>query len=147
MSALAQRRILRWSAPEVRALEEAARQGYPLEVCGLLIGRNGGAGVEIVGVTRAANLDAQRPHDRYTLNPEDFLRADRDARAAGLDIVGIWHTHPDHPARPSQTDLDAAWEGYVYVIAAVTADGVRDITAWELNGPEFTAVAIEEDDR
>jgi proteasome lid subunit RPN8/RPN11 len=68
------------------------------------------------------------------LDPEDFLHAERDARARGLDIVGFWHSHPDHPAHPSQFDTDHAWVDYVYIICNTTAEGTGDVNAFTLDG-------------
>ena len=60
------------------------------------------------------------------------VRADREARARYLDIVGFWHSHPDHPARPSQFDTDHAWVDYVYIIVNTTADGAGDLNGFTL---------------
>jgi proteasome lid subunit RPN8/RPN11 len=54
-----------------------------------------------------------------------------------LEIIGIWHSHPDHPARPSETDRAAAWEGWSYLIASVTKHGVADLRSWRLQGKDF----------
>ncbi len=95
-------------------------------------------------ITQAGNLATERRADRYRLDPDDFLEADIAARRDGLEIVGIWHTHPDHPSRPSLTDLEAAWEGYSYVIVSVGAGGVHDTRSWRLAGDEFVEQSIEE---
>jgi proteasome lid subunit RPN8/RPN11 len=113
------------------------RQGYPEETCGLLLGRRSGAERVVVQVRQARNLNRERAQDRYELDPEDYLAADRDARAEGLDVVGIWHSHPDHPAKPSATDLASAWPGWSYLIVAIGRAGVRDIRCWGLNGDDF----------
>lgn len=123
-------------------LERWAAQGHPEEVCGLLIGRSNGRRVETVRVTRGHNLNRERPRDRYLLDPADFLAADRGARADGLEIIGIWHSHPDHPALPSQTDLKAAWQGYSYLIIATTASGAVDLRSWRLEGDRFLEQAV-----
>ena len=86
----------------------------------------------MVDVTSARNLFTSRLEDRYDLDPADMLRADRDARARGLDVVGVWHSHPDHPARPSQFDTDRAWAGWVYVIVATQSGGAGDTNAFAL---------------
>jgi len=112
-------------------------EGYPHEVCGLILGQTDGARVGAVRVTQAKNLNRDRPEDRYLLDPEDFLAADRSARQEGLEIVGIWHTHPDKPAEPSQTDFAAAWEGYSYVILTTTASGASDLRSWRLSSGRF----------
>jgi proteasome lid subunit RPN8/RPN11 len=118
--------------------------GYPHEVCGLLLGRQVNGDTWVERVTEARNLATDRLADRYALDPDDFLAADTAARRDGLDVVGIWHTHPDHPARPSRTDLEAAWEGYAYLILSVRRDGVADMRAWRLNGTAFVEQPIEE---
>ena len=135
---------LRLPAPAREELLRRAAAGYPHEVCGLLVGEFAAESVRVVRITEATNLRSDRLADRYVLDPDDFRRADSDARRDGLEIVGIWHTHPDHPPKPSQTDLDAAWEGYCYVILSVTADGVADTRSWVLEGPAFVEQPIEE---
>jgi proteasome lid subunit RPN8/RPN11 len=125
-------------APALRdQLAALVTAGYPHETCGLLLGRSEGRAVRVERLHAARNLNAQRAHDRYELDPHDFLRADEAARAAALDIVGVWHSHPDHPARPSETDRAAAWEGWSYLIASVTGDGLQDLRSWRLSGERF----------
>ncbi|HYD60325.1 MAG TPA: M67 family metallopeptidase [Noviherbaspirillum sp.] len=110
-----------------------AEVAYPYEICGLLIGQRTPGDHVIKGVTQAANLNRERAHDRYELDPQDFLDADTAAREQGLEVLGVWHTHPDHPARPSETDRLAAWPEWSYVILEVTGEGVRDVRSWRLN--------------
>lgn len=128
-------------------LEAFVTAGYPHETCGVLVGRVSGAADDptgtVVRVEACANLDTERARDRYDLDPDDFLRADRAARAEGLEIVGIWHSHPDHPARPSETDRSRAWEGWSYLIASVTADGVADLASWRLDGGVFRSEPLQ----
>ncbi len=123
---------------EIRGkLEEMALRGYPLEVCGLLVGRERDGRVDVARVVEARNLNRERAHDRYDLDPADFLVADEQARAQGLEIVGVWHSHPDHPARPSETDRAAAWDGWSYVIVSVTREGIADLRSWRLEREDF----------
>ena len=119
------------------SLNAFVRQGYPRETCGLLLGVRLGDEHVVSRVRRAHNVNIERAEDRYELDPDDFLAADREARAAGLDIVGIWHSHPDHPARPSATDRDGAWPGWSYLIISVGREGVGEIRSWRLNGGDF----------
>ncbi len=118
-------------------LEDRAAAGYPHEACGLLLGREVPDGAAVERVVAARNLSHDRPADRYQLHPEDQLRAEDEARAEGRQVVGVWHSHPDHPARPSETDREAAWEGWAYVIASVTRQGVADLRSWRLSGAAF----------
>ena len=125
-------------------LEQLARAGYPEETCGLLVGRKEATTVRIERATRAGNLSAERRCDRYVLDPADFLAADEAARRDGLDLLGVWHTHPDHPAIPSATDLAAAWEGFSYLILSVGPSGVAESRVWILDGSRFVEQPIEE---
>ena len=127
------------------AIEQLARAGYPHEACGLLLGRLDRDATRLARVTHARNLATDRLADRYTLDPQDYLAADEEARRDGLEIVGIWHSHPDHPARPSATDLRNAWPDYTYLIVAVHQGEVVDLTAWRLDASNFIQQTIEED--
>ena len=131
------RRVLR------REIEENASNEYPNESCGLLIGGRNGVETVVESVTAALNLNSERAHDRYVLDPDDFARADRIAAAHDLDVVGIWHSHPDHPAEPSQTDLDAAWPGYSYVIVSVTKGRAGTVRSWRLTNGRFEEERVE----
>ena len=124
------------------SLRAWAGAGYPHECCGLLLGRAGDDVVRVEEVVQARNANAQRRHDRYEIDPEDFLRADALSRQRGLDIVGVWHTHPDHPARPSETDRESAWPGWSYLILAVGAEGVQAMRSWRLDGGAFVEEAL-----
>jgi proteasome lid subunit RPN8/RPN11 len=128
----------------LHSLKRAAESGYPHESCGLLVGEAGAEGVRVVRMREARNLAVDRLRDRYTLAPADFLAADAEARAEGLDIVGIWHSHPDHPSRPSATDRDAAWQEYTYLIISVRRGAAEDVMAWALDGGTFVEQPIEE---
>ena len=94
----------------LRAIDRHGEQTYPEECCGFLIGR---AGAETTFVERLLPVDNERQdsrHNRYVINPETVLEAHKEARAAGADVVGYYHSHPDHPSKPS--DSLAAWPGY-----------------------------------
>ncbi len=129
--------------PNVRSFILAhAREIYPHECCGLLIGKTEN-GVRVAHeALRAGNLNTERAHDRFLLDPKDYMRIDREAQKRGFDIVGIYHTHPDHPAQPSKTDLEAAFEGYSYIIVSVQKGEPRDFNSFELVNGAFRAEAI-----
>jgi proteasome lid subunit RPN8/RPN11 len=118
-------------------LESWTGSGYPEETCGLLLGRTHLGRTEAARAMQARNLNRERARDRYDLDPLDYLAADAAARAAGLEIVGVWHSHPDHPAEPSETDRAAAWEGWSYLIVEVTNAGPRALRSWRLAGARF----------
>lgn len=124
-------------------IEANASTGYPNESCGLLIGVHNKNQTIVEHVTAALNLNVERSRDRYVLDPDDFVHADRLASASGLDVVGIWHSHPDHPAEPSQTDLEAAWPRYSYVIVSVTKGNAGPIRSWRLANGRFEEERLE----
>jgi proteasome lid subunit RPN8/RPN11 len=128
-------------------LEQWAREGHPYETCGLLVGNQDGTATSVARITRARNLAVERLRDRYTLDPEHFLAVDSVARGDGLEVVGVWHTHPDHPARPSATDRERAWEFFSYLILSVSPAGVENATAWRLAGGTFVEQPIETEAR
>jgi len=123
-------------------LQRWAEEGYPHERCGLLIGHAHDGVVSVEDVLPARNLNTERTRDRYELDPNDLLRADAQARERQLDIVGIWHTHPDHPARPSETDRAQAWDAWSYLIVSVGAAGVQSMRSWRLDGHDFTEEVV-----
>ena len=119
---------------------------YPHEACGVFIGRPGkdGAPDVVTSVRPVDNVNTERAHDRYEMDPKGQLAAEREARAGGWSILGIWHSHPDHPARPSQTDLDRAWPRYAYMIVSIHSGKAGEWTTWELDdaGAAFRPVVV-----
>ncbi len=126
-------------------MTEAACAGYPLEVCGLLIGDRPEPDVWRVTEARAVeNLNRERAADRFLLDPKAFLRIDRELAGTDREIVGVYHSHPDCPARPSPTDRENAWEDFVYPILSVENGRMSDIRAWCLDAEgRFREVRIE----
>lgn len=124
-------------------IEKAAETGYPHEVCGLLVGRLEEGVVRVERLVHARNLREDRANDRYLLDPQAFLDTDRAARRDGLEIVGVWHSHPDAPARPSVTDLESAWPGWSYVIVSIARGGAADLRSYRLEGERFREEEIE----
>lgn len=125
-------------------IAELGAAAYPDEGCGVLLGRFAGSRVQIVDATSGTNLNTDRSRDRYLLDPADIVRADHEARDRQLDVVGFWHSHPDHPARPSQFDTDHAWVDYVYVIVNTTVEGAGDLNGFTLvsEGGPFERLAL-----
>ena len=116
-------------ADEIRRQGEAA---YPAECCGALIGRVENGGKEVVRLAPAVNRRTDDPH-RYLIAPDDLRRLEGEVRAAGLEIVGYYHSHPDHPAAPSGYDADHAWPWYSYVIVRIVAGRGADLASWVLD--------------
>ncbi|HSS47848.1 MAG TPA: M67 family metallopeptidase [Thermoanaerobaculia bacterium] len=117
-----------------QAVQEHAAASYPEECCGFLIGRFVAA-TELTAVVRVLPVSNERQesrHNRYLIAPETVLAANKEARALGLDVVGYYHSHPDHPARPSEFDREHAWPGLSYVIVSVEDGRVADTRSWRL---------------
>jgi proteasome lid subunit RPN8/RPN11 len=107
---------------------------YPNECCGILIGEIDDAGVKTAKRLESiqnAREDGEQYH-RFLITPEDMLRAEKTARAAKMDVIGFYHSHPDHPAAPSEYDKDHALPFYSYVIISVEKGKAKELTSWEL---------------
>jgi proteasome lid subunit RPN8/RPN11 len=139
---------VRLSAAAQATIRRLAEVAYPHEGCGVLIGAYEGDAVAVQEATSARNLWTQRLADRYDMDPADIQAADGRARARGLDVVGFWHSHPEHPARPSQFDSDRSWADYAYLIVNTGAGGSGDLNAFgrgdEGNGLQPIALRVEE---
>lgn len=122
--------MLRLSKSLLDQLRAHGEETYPHECCGVLLGRadrENNARMATLAV-RCGNTRSDSPHNRYHIDPRELIAAQKLGRERGEDIVGFYHSHPDHPARWSQTDLaEAHWIGCSYVIASVT-QGKADVT-------------------
>lgn len=119
----------------LRDIENYAKKSYPRECCGLLIGTNASER-KIVEVRPTKNTNMDRAHDRFSIDGREFAKIDRDVAKRGLQIIGIYHSHPDHPAVPSAYDSENAWGGYSYIIAAVEKGEVVDTRSWVFDEEE-----------
>jgi len=139
--------MIELSAEDLARIRAHGEASYPEECCGVLVGRierSGGvadpAHVRVVRLVGAENEREQESrYNRYLIPPEVILRTEREARTEGLDIVGYYHSHPDHPSKPSDFDREHAWPGYSYLIVSVRGDGsagggrARDERSWRLS--------------
>jgi proteasome lid subunit RPN8/RPN11 len=131
---------------------------YPNECCGALLGRDssivpesgrGNGGLtparEILQLFPLINRRDDSPRNRFSVTTEDVLGAEKSAREQGLEVVGWYHSHPDHPARPSEYDREHAWPWYSYIIVSVHKGAPQDMTSWRLNDDraEFSPEEIE----
>jgi len=115
--------------PEVDAAIRAhGHETYPNECCGALIGRDGA----VMEAYPLANTTEEGPRRRFMVRPQDYREAERKASERGGELLGFYHSHPDHPARPSQYDLDHAWPFFSYVIVSVRNGVSEDMTSWRL---------------
>ena len=114
--------MIRITQELLNQIREHGVRDYPYECCGLLLGRYGADGKvvkETYPISNAREESAKR--NRFLIEPHELLRGERYAMKNDLEVVGFYHSHPDHPARPSQYDLDHAWPTFAYVIVAVAA--------------------------
>lgn len=118
----------------VRHLEGA----YPHEGVGAFLGRLDGEGRQVTGHVPLANAMHRNRRRRYEVAPEELVRVQRDARAAGLEVLGYYHSHPDAEPVPSETDREAGWPWYVYVIVRVAGGRAGAVTAWQLRDDRST---------
>jgi proteasome lid subunit RPN8/RPN11 len=114
-----------------REIREHGQRAFPDECCGFLIGRDRDD-VRRIDVILAATNDRNsgERHHRFTIPPEAFVSATREARRLDLDVLGFYHSHPNAPARPSQYDLEHAWPVYSYLIVSVRDRRADDMTCW-----------------
>jgi proteasome lid subunit RPN8/RPN11 len=116
-------------------IRQEGEKAYPNECCGFLLGltAEGDRRADLVLTVENAREAGEQYH-RFVITPEDFMRAEKEALKQNREIFGIYHSHPDHPARPSDYDREYALPFYSYVILAVTAGKAAELTSWELSG-------------
>jgi proteasome lid subunit RPN8/RPN11 len=119
-------------------IQTHAERDYPHECCGALLGHEtteDGAAVKSVVALHAADnrREADAAARRFLITADDYRRIEGAARAASLDVLGFYHSHPDHPAQPSDYDRDHALPGYAYVIVSVRGGRADETTTWVLD--------------
>ena len=131
------------SRAAMEAVKAHGAEGYPHEICGILVGPRGSR--TATDARRARNIIVDRARDRYEIDPRDHIRIQREADAGGQDIVGYYHSHPDHPAQASRFDTERAWSGYVYLIVSVANGEAVDANAFmaEKDGGPFRPEAVD----
>ena len=110
------------------AIREHGRETFPHECCGALIGRTG----VVVEAFALPNTTDEGPRRRFLVRPRDYQAAEARATASGGELLGFYHSHPDHPAEPSQYDLDHAWPFFSYVIVSVRGGDAMEMRSWRL---------------
>jgi proteasome lid subunit RPN8/RPN11 len=124
---------LRLAAQLIEEIRGHGERAYPSECCGVLVGRLDGDGVkEVARLAPAVNRRTDDPH-RYLIAPDDLRRLELELRTEDLEIVGYYHSHPDHPAVPSAFDAEHAWPWYSYLIVKVDAGRGAEVASWLLD--------------
>lgn len=117
-----------------RAMRDHAESAYPEECCGVLGGTYDGGGLKAVQeVVRLPNARGETSRRRYLIDPVAYRRVEGELGAAGLEVIGVYHSHPDAPARPSPFDLAHAWPWLSYVIVSVEHGRATALTSWILD--------------
>lgn len=131
------------SDADAAVIRKAAAAAYPEECCGLLVGARTGDGVVVTRVVPAPNIAPKPAHDRFELDPAVHLKIQREARAAGQEVVGHYHSHPDGHAEPSAVDRASVYDhDLVWLIAAVDGRGRTDIAAFVPEGEGFRRLSV-----
>lgn len=119
---------------------------YPHECCGALLGRDAGStgAREVQALFPLVNRRDDSPRNRFSVSAQDVILADKQASEDGREVIGWYHSHPDHPAQPSKYDRDHAWPWYSYVIVSVQQGAAKEMTSWRLSDDrgEFAAEAV-----
>jgi proteasome lid subunit RPN8/RPN11 len=120
-----------------QGIREEGERAFPNECCGFVLGRMEAGGKRADSILAVENSrEAAEQYHRFVMSPEDFLRAEKEARRQKKDILGIYHSHPDHPARPSDYDREQALPWYSYLIVSVrggtAGPRAEELTSWEL---------------
>lgn len=147
--------VVRISKSAHRGMIDHAESGYPNEVCGVMIGKDGfishfkhcknliTENKVQTEFKKTNNLDKERAKDRYELDPISYMEADEWARENDLEILGIYHSHPDHPSKPSETDRQIASPGWGYIIFSISNGKYRDARLWYINEEDFKFEQVE----
>jgi len=123
---------LKIGAGDVGHIHDHARETYPEECAGALIGIDNGETKVVVDVWRAENTHEEERSRRFLIEPLQIKEFEERAEERDMDLLGFYHSHPDHPAEPSEYDREYAWPYYSYIIASVGSDEVRDMRSWVL---------------
>jgi len=136
-----------WMSHDVaESIRRHGAETFPYECCGALLGRESAATEdngsqqqqielprEILELFPLVNRRDDSPRNRFAVTAEDVREAEKAASQHGLEVVGWYHSHPDHPARPSAFDREHAWPWYSYVIVSVMSGVPAETTSWRLN--------------
>ena len=127
--------MLKFHPSDFEAIRRHGEETYPHECCGVLLGTMDGDTREVRAAVRCGNTRLDSPQNRYHIDPRELVRIQREARERSLDIVGFYHSHPDHPARWSPTDFNEAhWIGCSYVITSVEQGKAALTNSFALTG-------------
>ena len=125
---------LKIGAGDIGHIHDHAKEAYPEECAGALVGMNVEGMKIVVDVWRAENTHEEERSRRFLIEPLKIKEFEERAAERDMDVLGFYHSHPDHSAEPSEYDREHAWPGWSYVIASVSAENVEDMRSWVLKG-------------
>ena len=114
-------------------IREHGRLAYPEECCGALLGTGRDGSAVVTRIEKMRNARGEERRRRYTIDPLEYVRVERQADLEGIEMLGFYHSHPDHPARPSEYDREHAMPFFHYVVVAVAAGVPGDIGSFVLS--------------
>jgi proteasome lid subunit RPN8/RPN11 len=117
---------------DIEHIHEHAKETYPEECSGVMVGVHTGEMKVVVDVWRAENTHEDERSRRFLIDPREYIAFEKRADERDMDILGVYHSHPDHPAEPSEYDRDHAWPGWSYIIASVSGEEIKDLRSWLL---------------
>jgi proteasome lid subunit RPN8/RPN11 len=123
---------LKMGRGDVEHIHEHAKEAYPEECAGAMVGMNLDGMKIVVDVWRAKNTHEEERGRRFLIEPLKIKEFEERAAERDMDVLGFYHSHPDHPAEPSDYDREHAWPTYSYVIASVGGGGVTEMRSWVL---------------
>jgi proteasome lid subunit RPN8/RPN11 len=124
--------LIRIPAQALEQIGQHARETYPEECCGALLGEATEEDARVQRVEAMVNRSAEERGRRYVVSPEDYVRVEQGAQSEGLALIGFYHSHPDHPAVPSAYDREHALPFFRYVVMAVPRGEPGEVRSWLL---------------
>jgi len=122
----------------LKRIEAHGKRSYREECCGVLLGKVVDSDKIVEDILEIENERQDERQRRFLITPEAYIDADKEARRRGLEILGFYHSHPDHPAHPSQYDLEHAWGWFSYLITRVEKGEPKETTSWVLREDRST---------
>ena len=125
--------MIRISEEHIQAIRDHGRESYGDEACGVIYGRSRNGDKDVQAIVPLANSRDGQRHRRFLITPKDYQRAESEASARGMELLGFYHSHPNHPAVPSPYDLEHAWPFFSYVIVSVWKGEPREVRSFVMN--------------
>lgn len=117
---------------DLENIHDHAKETYPEECSGMMVGMDTGEMKVVIDIWRAENTHEDERSRRFLIDPREYIAFEKRADERDVDILGVYHSHPDHPAEPSEYDRDHAWPGWSYVITSVSDDDINATRSWLL---------------